>query len=348
MFYLNNNMEFVVIYNIIQYSLLIMLVVCTAIIIKDRFLKDVTIFDRLFYPQNHIEKINCFIETTNEENDNKPALALSIIFPIQNDEQNLPIILENLINSLQKRENQNPEFSWEIVIVNNCSTDNSSNIILGYSHTNDNIKLIRLENELGLSGALQVGTYYCHGKLLLLTDLQTLSINIDKIDNFDQIETMFKQSYQNQTGNKRKQLFSLICGNRKQFHEGNENKKGIPFWVSSFNGFFKSFAGCTGTNSVLDPLCPFVIMTNYAARVIIPNMHINNFCGFADIVSIAQQKNFDINQIDINFNQKAIKPMTFDDFLTAVGEILKLSFCYKLKLWTIQNKGQKLKKTEDV
>ena len=310
-----------------------MLVICTAVIIKDRFLKDVTTFDKIYTNEdNDIEKIKFFLETPPTDNEEK--VSLSVVFPIKNDEQNLPIILEDLVSTLQKKKNRDPNFSWEIIIVNNCSTDNSSNIILGYSHTTDSIRLIRLESELGQSAALQIGAINSRGNIILLTDLQTLSLNVDKIDNFDIIETKLNGGSGN--NNQSKQQMAIICGIRNQLQKGSENS--IPMWNNNFYAMFKTFSGCTKINSAIDPLCPFVFMTHSASKIIIPNMHINNFCGFAEIISIAQQKNININEMDINYNQKIIQPMSFDDFLVAFGEILKLSICYQLHIWKIKSK----------
>ena len=336
-------MEFTLVYNLIQYSLLSLILICTIVLIKDRFFPDIAIFDLLFLPPKHSMKINCSIEEGNKEFEqvssaaifDSPSTKLSVIFSIQNDEQTLPRILEDLVNALQQRKMNDPDFSWEMIIVDNCSTDNSTNIVLGYMHTTEGIKLIRLQKILGFFAASQIGAINATGNIIVLSELHTLESNFT--------EEMIKQIQETFIQNKP----ILLFGNR-EMNENESNSNKIPFWLNAMNSTFKFFNAFTGINAVLDPLCPFAVFSRKTAQWIIPNLHLSNNIGFAEIISIAQIKRYQINEINIKQNNESFKDFSFGDFTESFGEILKLIVGYRIKVWSIRLKGHISNQIEEV
>jgi len=68
---------------------------------------------------------------------------LSIIIPVYNEEKTIHLILDkiketNLINSIQK----------EIVIVNDCSKDNTESAIQKYMNKNKEMKILYYKHEI--------------------------------------------------------------------------------------------------------------------------------------------------------------------------------------------------------
>lgn len=104
---------------------------------------------------------------------------LSIIIPVYNCEKYISYCLDSIIN-------QNLKMKYEIICVNDGSTDNSARILKKYSDENDQISIITQENK-GLSGARNSGMNIAKGKYLLFIDsddfLCTESLNYyyDKI-----------------------------------------------------------------------------------------------------------------------------------------------------------------------
>ena len=90
-------------------------------------------------------------------------LKLSIIVPVYNVEE----YLERCILSLLEQDL--PKSDYEIIVVNDGSTDNSYEIANKLAQEHDNIVLISQENK-GLSGARNTGLRYVRGKYLLFVD----------------------------------------------------------------------------------------------------------------------------------------------------------------------------------
>lgn len=90
-------------------------------------------------------------------------LKLSIIVPVYNVEE----YLERCIDSLLHQDL--PQEDYEIIIVNDGSTDRSYEIAQRQAANNDNIVLLTQEN-LGLSGARNTGLKYVRGEYILFVD----------------------------------------------------------------------------------------------------------------------------------------------------------------------------------
>ena len=89
-------------------------------------------------------------------------IYLSIIIPVYNLEKFIGKTIESLLNiNFTKR--------FEIIIVNDGSTDNSERIIMNYAQNNGAIKLITIDNA-GVSNARNVGMHEANGKYITFVD----------------------------------------------------------------------------------------------------------------------------------------------------------------------------------
>lgn len=90
---------------------------------------------------------------------NKPIV--SIVLPTYNGEQYLSEAIESIINQSFK--------NWELIIVNDCSTDNTQNIIDLYLKKETRIKTIRNKKNMKLPMSLNVGFSFASGKYFTWT-----------------------------------------------------------------------------------------------------------------------------------------------------------------------------------
>ena len=89
-------------------------------------------------------------------------MKLSIIIPCYNEENTIKIIVEKVLkfNLYEK----------EIIIVDDCSIDNSRQIIKKLALENSNIKYFFLEKNLGKGAALSKGFFEASGDIILTQD----------------------------------------------------------------------------------------------------------------------------------------------------------------------------------
>lgn len=89
-------------------------------------------------------------------------IELSIIVPVYNVEKYLPICLDSILNQTFKK--------WELIIVDDASTDKSSEIIRTYASAYNNIIPIYLERNTGVGNARNKGLELARGRYIGFVD----------------------------------------------------------------------------------------------------------------------------------------------------------------------------------
>ena len=87
---------------------------------------------------------------------------VSIIIPLYNSEK----FIKDTINSVLFQTYTN----WEVIIVDDCSTDNSVEIILKIIDNNSNIRLIKLENNVGSAQSRNAALEVANGRFIAFLD----------------------------------------------------------------------------------------------------------------------------------------------------------------------------------
>lgn len=90
---------------------------------------------------------------------------ISVVIPLFNEEESLPELCEWIARVM----NQN-NFSYEVILVDDGSKDDSWNVIKALSKDNSNIKGIRFNRNYGKSAALQTGFTAAVGDVVITMD----------------------------------------------------------------------------------------------------------------------------------------------------------------------------------
>jgi dolichyl-phosphate beta-glucosyltransferase len=100
---------------------------------------------------------------------------LSVIIPAYNEERRLPQTLKKVLRYLEKQ-----PYSFEIIIVDDGSTDNTVLVIENAQKRFRQIKLIKQKHQ-GKGGAIKTGILNSQGQYILMTDAD-LSVPIEEIE----------------------------------------------------------------------------------------------------------------------------------------------------------------------
>ncbi len=111
-------------------------------------------------------------------------LDISVVIPLLNEEESLPE-LEQWI----RRVMEDNHFSYEIIMVDDGSTDNSWEIIRSLQKRNPQVKGIRFRRNYGKSGALNTGFAATNGKVVVTMDA-------DLQDNPEEIPELYRMIVQ--------------------------------------------------------------------------------------------------------------------------------------------------------
>ena len=103
--------------------------------------------------------------TANQPQTDK-QLLLSVIIPLYNEEESLNELHQQLIGELS----QNGIDPYEIIFINDGSTDDSLNILKSLQVQNPNIQIIDFFRNQGKTAALRIGFQLCRGEYVVTMD----------------------------------------------------------------------------------------------------------------------------------------------------------------------------------
>ncbi|WP_296144934.1 glycosyltransferase family 2 protein [uncultured Flavobacterium sp.] len=160
-------------------------------------------------------------------------MNLSIIIPLLNEEESLRE-LEQWIEKVMVANN----FSYEVIFIDDGSTDNSWPIIETLSHENPNIKGIRFLRNYGKSQALHAGFAKAKGDVIITMDADLQ----DSPDEIPELFSMIKeQHFDLVSGWKKKRFDSVVSKNlpSKLFNWAARKTSGVE--LNDFNCGLKAY-----------------------------------------------------------------------------------------------------------
>ncbi|TAG56027.1 MAG: glycosyltransferase [Cytophagales bacterium] len=119
-------------------------------------------------------------------------MNISVIIPLLNEAESLPELCTWIENVMIKH-----DFSYEVLLIDDGSTDNSWEIIQEINTKNKNIKGIKYKRNFGKSAALNTGFQLCKGDVIITMDA-------DLQDSPDEIPELYKMILE--------QKFDLVSG----------------------------------------------------------------------------------------------------------------------------------------
>ena len=127
-------------------------------------------------------------------------MKISIVLPVYNVENYLKRCLDSIMN-------QDIGVSYEVICINDGSTDNSKDILDLYQTKYSNIRVINQENK-GLSYSRNKGILECNGKYIIFIDSDDYLLDMDciqtmynecELNNLDFIFADFKYTFDDNT-----------------------------------------------------------------------------------------------------------------------------------------------------
>lgn len=160
-------------------------------------------------------------------------MNLSILIPLLNEEESLQELYTWII-SIMKSNN----YSYEIIFLDDGSTDESWNIISGFAAENPNVRGIRFMKNFGKSQALHAGFAKAKGDVIITMDAD-LQDSPDEIPEL--YEMITKEKYDLVSGWKKKRYDSVMAKNlpSKLFNWAARKTSGVK--LNDFNCGLKAY-----------------------------------------------------------------------------------------------------------
>ena len=160
-------------------------------------------------------------------------MNLSIVIPLLNEQESLPELHNWIVKVMQAH-----NYSYEILFIDDGSTDASWNVISKLSHENPNVKGIRFLRNYGKSQALHAGFAKAQGDVVITMDA-------DLQDSPDEIPELYRliteDNYELVSGWKKKRYDSVVAKNipSKLFNWAARKTSGVH--LNDFNCGLKAY-----------------------------------------------------------------------------------------------------------
>lgn len=148
-------------------------------------------------------------------------MNISVIVPLYNEDESLPE-LYTWIDRVMKANN----FSYEVIFVNDGSTDRSWNVIRELSEKSENVKGIKFRRNYGKSPALYCGFAAAQGDVVITMDA-------DLQDSPDEIPELYRMIVE--------EGYDLVSGYKQNRKKGDPLSKTIP--TKLFNATARQVSG---------------------------------------------------------------------------------------------------------
>ena len=166
-------------------------------------------------------------------------MDISVVIPLYNEEESLP----ELYTWIERVMNAN-KFSFEVIFVNDGSTDRSWKVIEGLGEKHENVKGIKFRRNYGKSPALYCGFKEAQGDVVITMDA-------DLQDSPDEIPELYRMITEDK--------FDLVSGYKQKRYD--PLSKTIPTKI--FNATARKISGIPIINRLCRVLCRIICMVRY-------------------------------------------------------------------------------------
>lgn len=256
-------------------------------------------------------------------NDSNDRVYVSLIVPAYNEQERLPIMLDETIQYLKQREAKDSSFTWEIIIVDDGSKDKTTQVALGYCRKEGirKFRVLTLLKNRGKGGAVKRGMLCARGQYLLMVDADGAT----KISDLDRLErdTKFIETK------------GLAIGIGSRAHMQADAVASRTALRKILSGGFHLLVSTLGIRGIKDTQCGFKLFSREAARLLFVNQNVERWAFDCELLFLAQQ--FGIPMVETAVNWMEIEGSKLTPFAASVQmakDLLRIRAFYLFGIWT--------------
>uniref|UniRef100_A0A1I7VR46 dolichyl-phosphate beta-glucosyltransferase n=1 Tax=Loa loa TaxID=7209 RepID=A0A1I7VR46_LOALO len=233
----------------------------------------------------------------------KPDLYLSVIIPAMNEQERLPIMLNECLPYLEDRQAENDSFSYEIIVVDDGSTDRTANTAYQYTEKYEGkIRVLKLKKNLGKGGAVRRGVLCARGSLILFADADGAT----KFADFQHVEKELLGCISDGCISEIKANVNWIIpviaiGSRSHMEQKSIATRSLArtFLMIGFHLIVYIFT----VRTVRDTQCGFKLFTRGAVSKLFPLLHVERWAFDVELLFLAEQFNIPICEVPVTWHE---------------------------------------------
>ncbi|KAH8961838.1 hypothetical protein BDL97_05G070000 [Sphagnum fallax] len=268
---------------------------------------------------------------------------LSLVMPAYNEQDRIRSTLDETLSYLQERAKKNKSFTYEIIIVDDGSKDNTAKVGFEYvkKYTLDVVRVLKQVVNQGKGAAVRKGMLCSRGQLLLMLD----SDGATKITDLEKLESQILQSMPEQQGISTKSLPEQLpdkavvaFGSRAHLE-----KQALATRKWYRNLLMKAFHLCVllvAGPGVRDTQCGFKMFTRSAAQQLFANLRLKRWCFDVELVYLCKRLRIPVHEVAVTWAEIPGSKVHFFSFIHMLFELILVRLGYGFHIWKIHTSIQ--------
>lgn len=228
---------------------------------------------------------------------------LSVIIPAYNEAERITNTLFDIDKYLSQT-----DYSYEVIVVNDASKDNTANVVNKLCSVIKNLRLIDNTENKGKGGVVRQGMLEAKGNIRLFMDAD----NSTKIEDFEKLQPHFKDGFKVVIGSR------AISGSSVELHQ--------PFLRRILGKLGNLFIRIMAVSGINDTQCGFKALTEDAAERIFSRLTIFRWGFDVEVLAIAKLLGYRIKEVGITWVNDTRSTVSASGYLHVLLEVVKIRF----------------------
>lgn len=256
------------------------------------------------------------------------SLKLSVVVPSYNEELRLPVMMDETMEYLEKRQKKNPSFTYEVIVVDDGSKDNTTEVAMGYTrkYGAQKVRVLTLVNNRGKGGAVRMGTLSCRGHLILMADADGAT----KFADLEKVEAAL------QSLNPKPENMAISCGSRAHLEKDSVAQRSVFRTFLMYGFHFLVWFFCV--RGIKDTQCGFKLFTREAALKTFSSLHVERWAFDVELLYIAQCFKIPVAEVAVNWTEiEGSKLVPFWSWLQMGMDLIFIRLRYLTGAWKLES-----------
>eukprot|EP00731_Ephydatia_muelleri_P030836 Em0022g350a len=266
--------------------------------------------------------------------DDPPTIYMTLVAPAYKEEERLPKMMKETMNYLEERHKRQKGFTYEVIVVNDGSTDHTSKEALKFvsRYGYEKVRVLDFVKNRGKGGAVRMGALSARGERILMLDADGAT-QIADMENLEKGLDTLVDSHNRP---------AVAVGSRAHL-QGEAVAKRSPFRNFLMYGFHV-LVRILCVRGIRDTQCGFKMFTRAAIAPLFQTMHIDRWAFDVELLHIAEKLKIPMVEVAVNWQEiDGSKLVPVFSWLQMGRDILFIRLCYMFGIWSIPVCYQKLK-----
>lgn len=296
---------------------------CVLLIIGTRPLPDIEVYEQEnFFLDTSVEPL---VKNSFPSIHDKPTIDLSVIVPAYNEEERLPKMLNECIEFLEERRKNMPDYMYEILVVDDGSSDQTSSVAQRFCKNlgHGKLRVLTLQKNRGKGGAVRMGMLRTRGRYLLFADADGATKFSDIVKLEEKLNTLSEQ-YED----------VVVIGSRAHLEEQAIATRSLfrTFLMYGFHFLVWLF----GVRGIRDTQCGFKLFTRSAAISLFMSIHVERWAFDVELLYLARRLHMLVEEVAVNWTEiEGSKLVPFWSWIQMAKDLAMIWLKYRTGAWKI-------------